>query len=347
MIVQFGDSKQHSLIYRFAGLFVFFVLCAVFAPFGPSSFPFTEPDAPVLSPFSPDPALFSGIRMNSVSLRADFALNGSEPSFRFSLPQSENRVLLSLEGAGFPLPERLLMLDEEGLHQFSSETNSFVPASAPDSRYLLTLPPVQLDVKPILQDDVFLPNGCESVSMSMLMRYYGISVDPYEFTMNYVPKKEILRYGEGKFAPDPEQAYIGDPSSPFEGWYCFEGPVINGTNDYLKKAAPAFYAKKISGADYAQLWHALYTGHPVAVWLTVDYMPPRLNPKMVFTLPSGRRYRPYRNLHCLVLTGMDHDRFYLSDPKRGQISIPRDQFFSLYNAMGQRAVILDSVYEHK
>ncbi len=341
--MKFRNFLQHCGRRLFLAL-ALCIVCAAFAPFGPSSVPASlsaaVPAASHIPAYAPP---LSGIRMPRVPVSADFA-RGQRPVLPQPFAAPGEPALFTMKAA-VPdgAPQQLMLLRPDGFYRFCPKDGQFKHADDPFDSFALTLPPVHLDVEPIFQDELLLPNGCESVSLAMLMQFHGIAADAYDFTMRCVPHQEIRRIGEGRFAPNPNQAYIGDPSAFGSGWYCFEDPVIEGANRYLAERGAAFSAEKISGADYVQLWYALYTGHPAAVWLTVDYTPPRRNPNLVFTLPDGKRYRPYRNLHCLILTGMEGDRVFLSDPKRGKISIPRDQFFTLYNAMGRRAVILDPV----
>ena len=90
----------------------------------------------------------------------------------------------------------------------------------------------------------------------------------------------------------------------------------------------------------ARLEQLLRQGTPVAVWFTQDYEQPRFNNSFTWTLPNGRTYTPYANLHCVVLTGMDETCCYLADPLQGDTLIDRSQFESIYTAMGSRAVVL-------
>lgn len=330
--------KSRTFLPRYRHRLLFFlilcILCAVFTPFGRSSVPAAASAASHNAP-AQSPA-FSGIRRQPICVSADFAL-----PLHLSSAFPGGALLSAADDSGGAACQ-LLLLRSDGLFRFGFQGRLLAAPEPASAAFSLTLPAVQLDVAPIFQNELLLPNGCEGVSLAMLMQFHGIAVDAYDFTLRCIPRQDVRRLGFGRFAPNPNKAYIGDPSDPGSGWYCFEDPVIAGANRYLSERGAAFSAEKISGADYTQLWYALYTGHPVAVWLTADYLPPRRNPQLVFTLPDGRRYRPYRNLHCLLLTGMADDRVFLADPKRGNISIPRDQFFSLYNAMGRRAVILKS-----
>ncbi len=211
------------------------------------------------------------------------------------------------------------------------------PSGGTDS---VPLAPVHLDVKPLAQDPL-LPNGCEAVSMTMLLQYAGVKADPVDFAVDFIPRAEITKSGGVRFAPDPEQAYIGDPRSEHGGWYCFEGPVIEGANRLLRAGGiDGLSAQVLESASYYDLWCCLSSGCPAAVWMTTDYGAPRLSETVTFQLPDHSTLTPFANLHCVVLTGIENDRFYLADPLHGALSVSAEQFFSVFEAMGSRAVIL-------
>lgn len=196
-----------------------------------------------------------------------------------------------------------------------------------------------LSVQPVLQNPQ-LPNGCEAASLATLLQYSGFSVDLGSLAADYLPCQQFTYNGLNRYGPDPEKAYAGDPFSTTNGWYCFEGPVVEAANAYLRAQGSDLRAEAITGADMAQLEQLLRQGRPVAVWFTQDYEQPRQNTSFTWTLPNGRTYTPYANLHCVVLCGMDGQQCHLADPMQGSTSIERDRFESIYTAMGSRAVVL-------
>lgn len=185
-----------------------------------------------------------------------------------------------------------------------------------------------------------LPNGCEAASLATLLEYSGCSVDLVALGVDYLPRQSFTYNGLNRYGPDPETAYAGNPASSSDGWYCFEGPVIEAANAWLRDQGSGLRAESETGADMARLEQLLRQGTPVAVWFTQDYEQPRFNSSFTWTLPNGRTYTPYANLHCVVLTGMDETRCYLADPMQGDTFLERDRFESIYTAMGSRAVVL-------
>lgn len=206
------------------------------------------------------------------------------------------------------------------------------PAPAFDGSGILT-------VQTVFQEPA-LPNGCEAASLATLLEYNGCSVDLVSLGVDYLPRQSFSYSGPNRYGPDPEQAYAGDPASSSNGWYCFEGPIIEAANAWLRDQGSSLRAQSESGADMDRLEQLLRQGTPVAVWFTQDYEQPRFNTSFTWTLPDGSTYTPYGNLHCVVLTGMDENQCYLADPMQGDSCIERDRFESIYTAMGSRAVVL-------
>lgn len=206
------------------------------------------------------------------------------------------------------------------------------PAPAFDGSGILT-------VQTVFQEPA-LPNGCEAASLATLLEYNGCSVDLVSLGVDYLPRQSFSYSGPNRYGPDPEQAYAGDPASSSNGWYCFEGPIIEAANAWLRDQGSSLRAQSETGADMDRLEQLLRQGTPVAVWFTQDYEQPRFNTSFTWTLPDGSTYTPYGNLHCVVLTGMDENQCYLADPMQGDSCIERDRFESIYTAMGSRAVVL-------
>ena len=196
-----------------------------------------------------------------------------------------------------------------------------------------------LTVQTVFQQPA-LPNGCEAASLATLLEYSGCPVDLVALGVDYLPRQSFTYNGLNRYGPDPEKAYAGNPASASEGWYCFEQPVIEAANAWLRDQGSGLRAESETGADMARLEQLLRQGTPVAVWFTQDYEQPRFNSSFTWTLPNGRTYTPYANLHCVVLTGMDETFCYLADPMQGDTFIERSQFESIYTAMGSRVVVL-------
>lgn len=180
-----------------------------------------------------------------------------------------------------------------------------------------------------------LPNGCEATSLAMLLKWAGCPIDKVELAQDYLPKKNFAQAGSDRLGPDPSQAYAGDPASA-GGWYCFEGPVIYAGNTWLTGQNSSFRAVSLTGLTREALEDYLDLGIPLAVWVTLNYAPPKFS-SFQWTIPDGARYTPYSNLHCVVLAGWSGGDYQIADPISGWQKVSPALFWSSFDAMGLRA----------
>lgn len=180
-----------------------------------------------------------------------------------------------------------------------------------------------------------LPNGCEVTSLAMLLKWAGCPIDKVELAEDYLPKEDFAYAGGDRLGPDPGQAYVGDPSSA-KGWYCFERPIIYAGNTWLREQNNNFQVVSLVGLTQKELEDYLDLGIPLAVWVTLDYTPPKSS-SFQWTLPDGTRYTPYSNLHCVVLTGWNDGDYQIADPISGWQRVSPALFWNSFDAMGRRA----------
>lgn len=183
-----------------------------------------------------------------------------------------------------------------------------------------------------------LPNGCEAATLAMLLRGYGFAADKLDLAYTYIPREDFSYLEDAAFGPDPQQAYAGDPSA--FGFYCFAGALKEGADAYLASVGSALRAADLTGCSAPELRAALAQGHLLAVWATID-LEPLKESGFTWTLNGdGTLYRPYSNLHCMLLYGYDKDHYYLLDPLYGPQQAPRLLFEARWQGMGSRTLAL-------
>ena len=182
-----------------------------------------------------------------------------------------------------------------------------------------------------------LPNGCEITSLAMLLDWAGYPVDKRELSDNYLPRQEFSIVDDVRYGPDPNEAYAGSPASS-QGWYCFEGPILEAANAYLADQNTTQQAAPLSGTTREELENYMNAGIPLAVWVTLDYSAPRNPASFRWYLPDGTLYTPFSNLHCVVLAGWDGDNYLIANPINGWQTVSPGTFWSCFDAMGRRAV---------
>ncbi len=192
---------------------------------------------------------------------------------------------------------------------------------------------------PVIMQNPALPNGCEITSLAEVLQFEGFSVSHTELAESYLPCGKI-RYENGKtMVPDPEEEYVGDPSTN-SGWYCFEGPVMEAANRYLSEQNSTLRAVKISGESVKQLEEYIQQGKPVIVWVTQKLADIRRT-AFTWTLPDGSEVHPYGGLHCVVLSGMDENTVTFADPIYGEWTAEKERFEEIFEGMGSRAVVIE------
>lgn len=177
-----------------------------------------------------------------------------------------------------------------------------------------------------------MPNGCEVTSLEMLMNYEGFNVSN-ERLETYLPKSG---YSEG----DPDKAYVGSPYSK-GGFYCYPGPLEVCANSYFSTQGVSRQAKDITGTNpFGILNYVIFKKKPVAVWYTLDDQAPAYSER-TYRNSSGQEENFYKNLHCVVVNGVDKGKVSIVDPIKGYRRVSFLEFANLYMQMGQRALVLE------
>ena len=178
-----------------------------------------------------------------------------------------------------------------------------------------------------------LPNGCEITSLTSVLNYYGYDVDKMDMANQWLP------CSDGFYGANPETEYMGYPD--YDGWYCYEQPIIVAANGYLRSVDSPLRAYSETGAASETLKQLLADGYPIIVWSTIDLQPPLPSTYYAWYI-DGLLFTPLENTHCLVLKGYDdiRDVFLFADPLLLYDEIEQSLFMSLFESMGSRAVIL-------
>lgn len=100
---------------------------------------------------------------------------------------------------------------------------------------------------------VLLPCPPSDGWCATLLEYNGYSVDLVSLGVDYLPRQSFTYSGPYRYGPAPEQAYAGDPASSSGGWYCFEGPIIEAANAWLRDQGSELRAESETGADLDRL----------------------------------------------------------------------------------------------
>ena len=198
---------------------------------------------------------------------------------------------------------------------------------------------VYIPINPLMQEPE-LPNGCEIVSLTALLNYFGYDVSKTTMADQYLPK-QAFRLIDGKiYGPNPYIAYAGNPRSKKFGWYSFAPPIVEAADRYMATQTNKMKAINISGSSKEKILSLLNNGVPVVIWITLDLSKPTLNGHWYLN-DTGQYYKAYTNLHVVVLNGYKEDVVHVMNPLKGQVEYNMDAFFKSYEEMGKHAVVLE------
>lgn len=188
------------------------------------------------------------------------------------------------------------------------------------------------DVEVILQDPK-LPEGCEVTSLAMLLRYLGYNISHTTLADDFLPI--------GSPGKDSYYEYnLGNPRLSGQSWGCYAPVIVKTANKYLSTEQSKFMAFNYTGFDISEIYYQISMGHPVIVWITMDYVEPFTT--NAWKLNGKNLYWKYP-LHCVVLSGYNTDAktVQITDPKKDSpITIDMNLFELRWRQMESQAVVI-------
>ena len=168
-----------------------------------------------------------------------------------------------------------------------------------------------------------LVSGCEAVSSTMLLKYYGYKIGAKSFMNNYFIRKDWHVENDTMYAPDPNAAYVGNPyvsAGTNCGFGAFAPCTAKAINKVLNKSKHQAVAKK--GLELSEIAKTyIKNGIPVLIWATVNMKEPQNNVNWTVNytdenskLKKGNNFNWISGEHCLVLIGYDNENYYFNDP---------------------------------
>ena len=124
---------------------------------------------------------------------------------------------------------------------------------------------VILDV-PFIYQKYDYPNGCESVSTTMVLQDLGIDIDTDTFIDNYLDMGNTPIVGQR--GPDPDLVYCGNPRLQ-TGWGCNSPVIVNALNKFID--SKQFSISHFYGKPLDELCDTYINNNiPVIMWATVN-----------------------------------------------------------------------------
>ena len=175
------------------------------------------------------------------------------------------------------------------------------------------------------------PTGCESVALTILLKYYGVAITPDDVIKNI--KKGSLPYSKNGvvYGGNPEVEFVGNPYS-MNSYGVYEKPLAEVAN----KFKPGI--KIATGTSFDEILKIVGSGKPVLVWTSMYLAAPYISSSWIYE-PTGETIYWKANEHAVVLIGYTQDKVIISDPIGGQMKYQSLSIFrERYNYYGKKAL---------
>lgn len=187
------------------------------------------------------------------------------------------------------------------------------------------------------------PTGCELVSTSMLLSYYGFEIEPMKLIEDgYIKSVPVERKNGKLYSGDPNEVFVGDPKKN-TGYGCYSGAVKKCLEKYLQDEFYDVYS--LEGMELKDICSQYIDfDQPVIIWASLDMKPLEEKEESMWIIEeTGEEFRWLSNEHCMVLVGYDDEYFYIHDPQRGAYTpYKRSDVEKRFNEMGSQAVTIVS-----
>ncbi len=214
--------------------------------------------------------------------------------------------------------------------EINSLSNQYLVVKRKYDNYLETKSLVLLSNVPTINQYPNYYTGCESVALTILLRYYNINISPNQVIDSL--KKTGLPYSDNgvMYGGNPELEFIGNPYG--NGYGVFEHPIADVANKYKS----GIHIEK--DFPLSRVFELVKNGHPVQVWSSMYLALPYVSTSWIYK-PTGEKINWHANEHAVVVVGYNNNNVIISDPIGGAIKYQsRSVFESRYNYYGRRAL---------
>ncbi len=182
------------------------------------------------------------------------------------------------------------------------------------------------------------PTGCEVVSTSMLLKYYGYDISVDEFIDDYLESSFLEKVNGKLYGPNPNEAFVGDPRSVYS-YGCYAPVIVNSLNKILRKE---HWVKNTTGSEFSELIENYIDKEiPVLVWTSLNLLPTESGAEW-YLRESGEKFQWISNEHCMVLVGYDKDKYYFNDPYEGNGVVGYDKKLveKRFKELGDQSIVI-------
>lgn len=175
------------------------------------------------------------------------------------------------------------------------------------------------------------PTGCESVALTILLKYYGISVTPDDI-INKLEKGSTPYTKDGvTYGGNPELEFVGNPKTQYS-FGVYEKPIAKVANNYKQGI------KIATGTSLDDILKIVKQGTPVMVWTSMNLVAPYISTSWIYE-PTGETIYWKANEHAVIIIGYTPDKIIISDPIGGTVKYQSLSLFrERYNYYGKKAL---------
>lgn len=191
---------------------------------------------------------------------------------------------------------------------------------------------VLLDV-PVVSQHPDYPTGCESISLYMLLQYYGTEVTPEEI-VDALPKGPVPYEKNGvTYGANPEREFVGDPRDP-HSYGVYNQPICDTANLFRAGAVTK------TGATIEDVKDILDSGAPVILWYTTNDETRQVVAGSTWRdEQTGEPVTWMKYEHAVVACGYKLNELIINDPNTGtQRVLSFGDVMSAFDELGGRIV---------
>ena len=184
---------------------------------------------------------------------------------------------------------------------------------------------------PLINQYPSYPTGCESVALTMLLRYYGVNVWPNN-VIDRLKKDNLPYYENGiRYGGNPELGFIGNPYSN-ASYGVYEKPIAEVAN-YYKSGIQVR-----NNFSFQEVLNLVSNNHPVMVWTSMGLSVPYISESWVYKA-TGEAIYWKAGEHAVVIVGVNDNMVTIADPIGGKLkSYSKSLFEQRYNYFGRKAL---------
>ena len=184
---------------------------------------------------------------------------------------------------------------------------------------------------PLINQYPNYPTGCESVALTMLLQYYGVSVTPY-MVIARLKKGSVPYWDNGVlYGGNPEVEFVGNPYSS-ASYGVYENPIAEVANSFKSGINIR------NNFSFDEVIKLVKGGTLVMVWTSMGLSLPYISASWIYK-PTMETISWKANEHAVVMIDANDSTVIIADPIGGKLkTYSRSTFENRYNYYGKKAL---------